>query len=442
MRRYLIIGSGVAGISAIEAIRKIDQSGEIILVSDDVHGYYSRPGLAYYLTGELAEEHLFPFSKSDFKNLNLHFLHARVVQIKPTEHQVLLNTGKVVRYDRLLIAVGASAAKLRLPGSEHEGVVKLDSLEDARLILRLSRRARTAVVVGGGITALEIVEGLLARGVKTHFLLRGQTYWGNVLDGIESHIVLNKLQEDGVKIHFNTEIESILAKRGKVAGIQTKDGRRLACDLVAYAIGIRPRLDLAESSDLQTNRGILVDNHLRTNVPDIFAAGDVAEVYDPFTGQSVIDSLWGPARDQGNVAGTNMAGISVPYAKPIPFNVTRLAHLTTTIIGTVGKGADKDLVGIARGDSETWRQLPDAIAAQSNFDINRLRILVGQNTLLGAIVMGDQSLSKALHKLIIHQEEIKSIRNQLLQPDAPLANIIADHYIHTSEKYAHSNHQP
>ncbi len=441
MRRYVIIGSGVAGISAIEAIRKLDQSGEIFLVSDDMHGYYSRPGLAYYLTGELPEEHLFPYSKSDFKNLNLHYLHAKVIKINVADHQVLLNNGKPLRYDRLLIAVGASAASLKIPGSELTGVVKLDSLEDARHILHLTRKSRSAVVVGGGITALEIVEGLLARGVKTHFLLRGETYWGNVLDQVESEIVLHKLQEEGVKIHFNTEIESILSKRGKLAGIQTKDGRRLACDMLAYAIGIQPRIELAEGSGLKTKRGFLVDSQLRTNAPDIFAAGDVAEVYDPFTGKSVIDSLWGPARDQGNIAGTNMAGVSVPYTKPIPFNVTRLASLTTTIIGKVGKGLDQDLVGIARGDSETWRQLPDAIAAQADFDVNRLRILVGQSTLLGAILIGNQSLSKALHKLILHQEEIASIRNQLLQPEAPLADIIADYYIYSNEKDAHPVHQ-
>lgn len=436
MRRYVIIGSGVAGIAAIEAIRKLDQRGEIILVGDEIHGYYSRPGLAYYLTGELAEEHLFPFSKNDFKQLQIQHLHARVVRIFPAEHQVLLSTGKSLHYDRLLIAVGASAASLNISGNDLEGVVKLDNLEDARRILRLARKARTAVVVGGGITALELVEGLLARGVKTHFLLRGQAYWSNVLDPVESEIVLHCLQEEGVKIHFNTEIETILGNRGKVAGIQTKDGRRLPCDMLAYAIGIRPRIELAQASGLDSNRGFLVDNHLRTNVPDIFAAGDVAEVYDPYTGKSVIDSLWGPAREQGKIAGTNMAGVSEAYSKPIPFNVTRLANLTTTIIGKVGRGADKDLVGIARGDSETWRQLPDAIAAQSDFEVNRLRILVGERTLLGAIVMGDQSLSRALHNLIINQEDISAIRNQLLVPNAPLGNLIADQYINSGAMYA------
>jgi NADPH-dependent 2,4-dienoyl-CoA reductase/sulfur reductase-like enzyme len=152
----------------------------------------------------------------------------------------------------------------------------------------------------------------------------------------------------------------------------------------------------------------------------------VAQVYDPFTGKSVVDSLWGPARDQGVVAGMNMAGIQKAYSKPIAFNVTRLAGLTTTIIGKVGRGEDPDLLGIARGDSETWRQLPDSIAAQQDFEVNRLRIMLGKETILGAIVMGDQTLSHPLQTLVAQQVNINSIRTKLLAPGAPLADLIAD----------------
>src|SRR6185436_7640 len=106
-----------------------------------------------------------------------------------------------------------------------------------------------------------------------------------------------------------------------------------------------------------------------------------------------LDSLWNPAREQGFAAGLNMAGKRTAYTKSVPFNVTRLAGLTTTIIGMVGRGRDDDLVGIARGDRETWRELPDAVLAQSGFEVNRVRLLVGEKTLLGAIVMGDQKLS-------------------------------------------------
>jgi hypothetical protein len=118
------------------------------------------------------------------------------------------------------------------------------------------------------------------------------------------------------------------------------------------------------------------------------------------------------------------------YRKPAAFNVTRLANLTTTIIGTVGSGRDEDVVGIVRGDSETWRQLPDAIAAQADFNINRLRLLVGESTLLGAMVIGDQTLSRALQHLVIQQVDIRPIRPLLLQPNPPLVDILTNFWTH------------
>lgn len=434
--RYVIIGSGVAGYAACEAIRSQDEAGEIFLVSDDPHGYYSRPGLAYYLTGEMDAKGLFPRSKKDWLSLNLRYIRGRVTCIKSDAHQVDLNDGSQLEYDRLLIAVGAQANRLDIPGAELQGVVKLDHMEDARHILKLAKRRRTAVVVGGGITALELVEGLLSRRVKVHYLLRGDRYWSNVLDEYESGIIEDRLREEGVKIHYHSELLEILGKREKVQGVRTLDGRTLRCDILAYAIGIHPRVELGREAGLAIDRGILANEYLQTSDPDIYVAGDVAQVYDPVSKRSVIDSLWGPAREQGNTAGLNMAGKRTAYVKKMPFNVTRLAGLTTTIIGTVGRGQDKDLIGIARGDSETWRALPDAIVAQTGFEVNRIRLLVGEKTLLGAIVMGDQQLSFPLEKIISKRADISPIRERLLRPGAPVVDIIADYWRNRKAEYA------
>jgi nitrite reductase (NADH) large subunit len=422
----VIIGSGAAGIAAVESIRRQDAAARIVLLSEERYGYYSRPGLAYYLTGELNESQLYPFSDRDFLELGVRPHLARVVRIFPDQHLVDLNDGSQLGYDRLLIATGASAARSAVPGADLQGVVKLDNLEDALRILSMARRRRVAVVVGGGITALEIVEGLVANGVKTHYFLRRDRYWHNVLDETESRIVEERLKEHGVLVHHNTELAEILEHKGRVSGIRTHDGRVVRCNLVAIAIGIRPRIKIARESGLQVDRGILVDEYLRTSSADIFAAGDVAQVYDPFTGKAVLDSLWGPARGQGSTAGMNMAGIQTVYSKPVAFNVTRLAGLTTTIIGKVGQGKDDDLIGIARGDSETWRQLPDSIAAQQDFEVNRLRVMLGEKTILGSIVMGDQTLSHPLHSLVAQRVDITSIRARLLEPEAHLADLIVE----------------
>ncbi len=434
--KYVIIGTGVAGIAAIEAIRSVDAVGEITMIGDDPHGYYSRPGLAYFLTGEVNDKQLFPQMADTFRKLRFRYLKGHVTRVLPDVHRLDLQTASStggstvvgVSYDRLLLAVGSRAHLLTIPGAQLPGVVKLDHLDDARHILKLARRGKKAVVIGGGITALEIVEGLLARGVKVHYLLRGDRYWNNVLDEHESKIVEHRLVEEGVELHYHAEAIEIQGRKN-VSAIKLLDGCVIKCDIVAYAIGIQPKLELATAAGLAVDRGILVNQFMQTNVQDVFAAGDVAQAYDPRTGRSVLDSLWTPAREQGRAAGLNMAGRQVEYIKSAPFNVTRLAGLTTTIIGTVGHGRDEDIVGIARGDSETFRSLPDAIVAQSGFDINHLRLVIGQKSFLGAILMGDQTLSTPLQKMIENSADISPIRQKLMAPNASVADIVAEYWI-------------
>ena len=152
--KYLIIGFGVAGIGAIEAIRSIDQTGEITLISNDPHGYYSRPGLAYYLTGELHDKALFPRTVEDMRRLKFKAIRGNVTRIARENQTVELENAAPLMYDRLLIATGAQAIRLKVPGADLEGVLKLDHMEDAKLILKYARRGKTAVVSGGGIKRL------------------------------------------------------------------------------------------------------------------------------------------------------------------------------------------------------------------------------------------------------------------------------------------------
>lgn len=433
MTKHLIIGAGAAGVSAVEAIRKFDPLGEITQICDESAGYYSRPGLAYYLTGEITEDCLYPFQENDFKRLKVQRVNAKAKSIFPIEHRVELHNGQSLAYNRLLIATGAKATGGKVPGLELEGVIKLDNLEDARRILKFSHRRRTAVIVGGGITALELVEGFRARGLNVHYFLRGDRYWSNVLDETESRIVEHRLKEEGIHIDYQTELAEVLGKRGRVTGVITTDGRRINCDVVGIAIGILPRKDIADTAGIKINRGISVDEFLNTNIADIYAAGDVAEVYDPLIGKAILDSLWGPARKQGYIAGLNMAGKKTPYSKGVPFNVTRLAGLTTTIIGAVGGcEEDTDVVGIVRGDSEAWRQMPDAIVAQANFNVNRLRVMVGENHIVGALLMGDQTLSSALRHIIVEKTDISPIRERILSPNHSIADVIADFWTEIS----------
>jgi NAD(P)H-nitrite reductase large subunit len=422
--KLVIIGMGVASIAAVEAIRGFDSSSEIILISKDPHGYYSLPGLAYFLANEISETSLMPFSEADFQRLNVRRIMGQVTRLDPTTHQVILALGESLNYDCLLLATGSQAVLPNIPGITLEGVVTLDNLEDALKIAHLCKRVRTAVVVGGGITALEIVEGLVDQGLKVHYLLRGTHYWSNVLNETESELVEAHLKKVGVQIHYNTELAEICGEGGKVSGIVTRSGKRINCGMVGIAIGVLPRKELAEAAGLKTERGVLVDEYLQTSQPDILAAGDVAQVFDPITKRSSLDTLWWVAREQGRVAGLNMAGKKTAYQKPMSSNMTRLTGINTNIIGTVGQGKDKDMVALARGDSDSWRNLSGSVSIQSGKGVNRIRLQLSERTLTGAVVMGDQTLSLIIRDLIADQVDITTIKPQLLGTRIDLNEIL------------------
>lgn len=428
-RRFVIVGNGAAGLAAAEAIRRLDAQAEITIVGDEPHPFYSRPGLAYYLSGLLPEAQLFSRPEREYRQLGIRRLTAKATLIKAEAHRLELENGESLAYDALLLAVGARAVRPRTPGIDLDGVVVLDTLDDARDIINRSRRAKRAVVVGGGITAMEIAEGLAARGVETHYLLRRDRYWANVLDSDESELVEDRLEEEGVRLHHNSEIARILGRGGRVTGVELSPGHVLSCQIVGVAIGIAPRVDLARASGLKVSRGIAVDPFLRTSAPDVFAAGDVAEVFDPDIGEPVLDSLWWLAIEQGKAAGVNMAGRPRAYRKGIPFNVTRVGGVTTTILGCVGQRVeDEDLVAIARGDSQTWRGRPDASEVEDDSQRNRVRVLVGRERIMGALLMGDQSLSLPLQDLIRERVDVTPVRDHLLSPERHLSSVITNYW--------------
>lgn len=424
MMRQLIVGMGVAGIAAAEAIRASDPTAEITMISDDPHSYYTRPGLAYFLTGELPERQLHIKNKDDWHRLHIRYIHDRAIRLLPQEHLLETSNSGSLPYDRILLATGAHAQRLKIPGADLHGVVYLDNLEDTRRVLHLAKHTSTAVVVGGGITALELAEGLTRRRVNVHYFLRGDRYWSSVLDEDESRVVEDRLVQDGIRIHHHSELSEVLGRKGKVIGILDRNGEPLKCQMVAAAIGTQPRIGLAQQAGLATQRGILVDQYLKTNLADIFAAGDCAQVFDPLTGQAILETLWGPAREQGHAAGMNMAGVQTAYRRAAALNVTRLAGMTVTLIGAIGGGKDPDLISIARGDSESWRFGQSGITLYQCGEINRLRLIVGEKHLTGALVMGDQTLSRPLQELIAFQADITPIRTELMDPQAPIDEIL------------------
>jgi NAD(P)H-nitrite reductase large subunit len=422
--QFVIVGSGIAGLAAAEALREREPSAAIRMVSEESHNFYSRPGLAYLLRGDIPEKQLFVRTPDELRAVRIDRLNARVQALDCGGHEIVLAGGQRLRYDRLLLATGATAVPPPFPGGDLAGLVKLDSLDDARRILYLCGRRKTVVVVGGGITALELVEGLAARRMRAHYFMRSDRYWSDVLDDTESRIILERLRRLGVTIHTNTHVKQAIGNGGKLTGVETLAGATISCQMLAIAIGVQPRTELARAAGLTVDRGVVVNALLETSAADVFAAGDVAQVHDPASGQSTLDVLWSTALAQGRIAGANLAGARVAYVKAIPYNVTQLAGLRVTIIGAVGKGVDQDLVTIARGDSEAWRLLSRAMVITAQDDENRVRLLLGEKRIVGALVMGDQTWSRPLQRLILARADITPIRAALAHDrDTALARL-------------------
>jgi len=424
-RRYVIVGNGPAGLTAAETIRRNDAAGEIRIVGGEDHRFYSRPGLAYLLTGIIPEKRLFSRPDSVYEEAGIERSVGTVQRVDLGDHRVSLADGRAMTYDRLLLAVGARAVRPSIPGSDLDGVVTLDNLDDARRILRLARQARRACVVGGGITAIELAEGLAAQKVEVHYLMRGDRYWASVLNPHESALVEERLADDGIRIHRGMELARVVGRKDRVAAVETQTGAVLPCDLLAVAIGTQPRVELAKEAGLETGRGIWVDDTFRTGDPDVFAAGDAAEVLDPATGKRGLDSLWSVAIEQGRAAGDNLSGVVRPYRRPAPFNVTKIGGVTTTLIGAVGTGGrEGDLVTIARGDSNAWREQLDSFAVVADAGANHLRLVLGDERILGAVVMGDQALSRPLQRLIRERVDISEVRDQLIGRPAEIGHVL------------------
>lgn len=426
-RRFVLVGSGPASVSAAEAIRSADGEAHVTLVTREPEGYYSRPGLAYYLAREEPESRLFPLGKGGLARLGVETVVGDAVHLSTADRRVTLSDGRTIGYDALLLATGSQAIPLGVPGADLDGITKLDDLADARDLIARSKRASHAVIVGGGITALEIVEGLCARRVKVHYLMRKGRYWSDVLSEAESALIEHSLRERGVVIHHNCELAEIVGRSGKVRAVSTTAAEEIPCDLVAAAIGVLPRKELAEKAGLACERGVLVDESMRSSDPAVFAAGDLAETIEPRTGQRTVEVLWSSAVAKGHTAGLNMVtGGAAAYSKTVPLNVTRLGGRRITIIGTVGGGEDADMKGIARGDSETWRRLGESTTVEWANPSMHVRLALVHDVIAGALVIGDQELSFPLQDLVGANVRLGAVASQLERDGAQVPDLISD----------------
>lgn len=433
MRQYVIIGNGAAGVTAAEELRRRDARANITMVSDEKYPMYSRPGLAYILIHEVSVEQSLARKPEWYTQHRIELITSRAEKIDFERRTVQLANGRGLLYDALLIAVGATAVKAPFPGGNLDGIVYLDNLDNTLEILQRAKTARSAVVVGGGITALEMAEGLAHHKVETHYLVRKNNLWSALLNDQESKLVEKQILHHGVNIHYGHETSEICGENGRVAALKTNKGEVIPCDVVGVAIGVKPNLSLAKGTSLEVDRGILTDEYLQTNLPNVYAAGDCAQIYDTWSGEKRVDSLWPTAIASGRIAAQNMTGLKQPYRKGVPFNAALLFGLHLTAIGQVAAAGRDDtdaeeLSFISRGASEVWTSTAGTgyTSAWADDGTSSQRLIVRDNVIVGALLLGNQRLADPLRDLIERRINVERVKKQLMSGGTAMSVAVMD----------------
>ncbi len=334
--RLVIIGSGAAGLSAVQTIIEHENSVNVVLITKDTR-FYALFSLPSFVAGEIDEKYLDRFDLQYFEDAGIKMkLDTTVTGVNLESNSVQLESGEEVPYDKLLIATGASAIKPPIEGLDKEGVVTLVNLRDSQTILaRANRKIKHAVVIGGGFVGIESATAIHNLGTQVTIIEREDHLLPRMLDEDTAEIVKQLLKDQNIEVHSSTSVSKVLGGK-TVDGVQV--GRKqLQCDLVIVAVGVRPNLDIIKGTQIKTNEGILVNEYMQTSEGNVYAAGDVAEALDRATNELKINAIWPNAISQGRIAAQNMLGKKISYQGSDAINLINIFETSVLSIGQTSK---------------------------------------------------------------------------------------------------------
>lgn len=335
MSQLVIIGNGVAGITTARHVRKMSDM-PITVISGETEYFFSRTALMYIYMGHLTFEHTKPYEDWFWPRNRINLIQAWVKKVDTAAKKVILEDGRELSYARLLLATGSRPNKFGWPGQDLPGVQGLYSYQDLQMLEENSRRTRRAVIVGGGLIGIELAEMLLSRGIAVTFLVREKNYWDNVLPEEEARLIGRHIKEHGVDLRLATNLVEIIAgPDGRAAAVKTDKGETIPCQLVGLTAGVHPNINLARASGIPTGRGILVNEYLETEIPNIYAAGDCAEIVPEGQATGKVEQLWYTARMQGETVAQNICGRRQKYRRGIWFNSAKFFDIEYQTYGFV-----------------------------------------------------------------------------------------------------------
>ena len=399
MPEYLIIGNSAGGIGAVEAIRGVDAEGAITMVSDEPYPAYSRPLLSEYLSEERSlKEMLYRPSAFYAQNHIETRLGQKLTKLYLETRQAELETGEKVSWGKLLLATGGAPIIPAMEGMGRRGIFTFTTLNDAKTIERLKGHIRKVVVIGGGLIGMSVTEALVKLRLEVSVVEMMDRVLSTILDEPASRLVEEALLREGVKLFTGRTVKTILGRGGEevVGGVVLSDGRKLVCDLVVVAIGVSPRTQLVKDTAIKVNRGILVDSHMATNVPGIYACGDVAEAYDHIYGTNRLTPIWPNAYLGGRVAGYNMAGKVTEYPGGTNANSLKYFGLPIVTAGLVNPPAQ------------------DGYEVLSKANGHYKKVVLKDGRIVGIAFVGDIQRSGVVFGLMREGVEVTAFKDALL----------------------------
>lgn len=397
--RHLILGNSAAGIFAAEAIRKHDPAAEITILSDEKYPVYSRCLLTYFLAGDCGEEQLYIRDADYYEKMGIRFRPGeKVIRIEPENKCVHTLSERKYTYDRLLIATGAGPEVPFIPGGACRAVFNgLRTLNDARSMLRYAHPGKQAVILGAGQVSLKTAYGLRKRGMDVTVISSSPQIFSQALDEYAAGMVESHLVSQGIRFLKQTDVAEIEATEDTVCAVKTCEGDVLPADLVVIGKGVRPNVDCMRGSGINIDFGVLVDSQLRTNIPDIFAAGDVVETFDLARHCQRVNAIWPNATEQGRIAGLNMLGGNIEYSGSMAMNSTELFGFSA-ISG-----------GFARGEEPEYE-----VYRQISVDGSYRRLVFKDDLLVGYILAGETENAGLLTAIIREGKRLGNRKEMLI----------------------------
>ena len=398
--KHIIIGNGPAGLLAAETLRRLQPEAEIALIGDEHEPPYSRMAIPYFLQGNIPESGTHLRKVHDhYVQQKIHLIQGRVTKLDAAAKQVEFTDGERLPYDRLLIASGSQPVRPPVPGIDLPGVETCWTIADARAIAAKAQPGSRVLQLGAGFIGCIIMEALAARGVKLTVVEMGDRMVPRMMTVKAGGMIKRWVEHKGVSVHVNAAVTAIVAKDGALSAT-LGNGSTIAADLVICAAGVKPATGFLADSGIAMEQGIRVDAAMRTNLPDVFAAGDVTAAPGFHSGQPQITAIQPNAADQARVAAYNMAGLDAASQGSLAINVLDTLGLISTSFGQwSGVATNAGGVGVELVDEENYRYLSLQFA---------------HDVLIGATSIGWTDHVGALRGLIQTQAKLGVWRERLL----------------------------